>query len=283
MKCPPLLFALLLVTAPAFAAKPTPDKGSAMPLPASSKEPIEISAAKSLEWDRKNHTYTAHKSALAKQGPFQVASDTLVAKYHEGGAGKKGGTNIYQLDAENNVVIQNPPYTAYGDHAVYDVATNHAVLTGQNLKIMTATESLTAKDKIEFFGQENRLTATGDAVAVKTPDTLKADVMNAYFEKDAQNRLAMHKVTANGHVVIQTEKETVYGDDGVYDIPRQKAVLTGKVKIYQDKNWLEGTRAEVDMNTGISQLFGEGNKNTEGRVRGIFYPNTQPGAGNSKP
>jgi hypothetical protein len=37
------------------------------------------------------------------------------------------------------------------------------------------------------------------------------------------------------------------------------------------------------MNTGISQLFGEGNPATEGRVKGIFYPATQPDAGNSKP
>jgi lipopolysaccharide export system protein LptA len=274
---------LLLFSAPAFAAEAPAAKSSGMPMPSSSKEPIEISAAKSLEWNRKAHTYTAHKSAIAKQGPFQVASDTLVAKYSDakGKNGKAGGTNIYELDAEDNVVIQNPPYTAYGDHAVYDVPTNHAVLTGQNLKIMTQTESLTAKDKIEFFGQENRLTATGDAVAVKSPDTLKADVMNAYFEKDAQNRLAMHKVTAIGHVVIITDKETVYGDNGVYDIPKQKAVLTGKVKMYQDKNWLEGTRAEVDMNTGISQLFAEGNQATEGRVKGVFYPKAQ--GDNSKP
>ncbi|MEZ0224158.1 MAG: LptA/OstA family protein [Alphaproteobacteria bacterium] len=262
-----LALLLLTMAAPALAKK------ESSPLPASSKEPIEISAAKSLEWDRKNHTYTAKKSALAKQGHFQVAADQLVAKYR----GAKGSTDIYELDAENSVVIQNPPYTAYGDHAIYDVVTGHAMLTGENLKIMTETESLTAKDSIEFFAQENRLTASGSAVAVKSPDTLKADVLNAYFQKDALGKLAMHKVTASGHVVIQTAKETVYGDKGTYDIPAQKAVMTGKVKIYQDRNWLEGTRAEVDMKTGISQLFAEGNQATEGRVKGIFYPKAQTG------
>ncbi|TAL34787.1 MAG: hypothetical protein EPN97_07960 [Alphaproteobacteria bacterium] len=263
-----LLVVLILVT---FTLPALAKQESSSPLPVASKEPIEISAAKSLEWDRKNHTYTAKKSALAKRGLFQIAADRLVAKYH----GAKGATDIYELDAEESVVIQNPPYTAYGDHAVYDVATGHALLTGQNLKIMTETESLTAKDSVEFFAQENRLTATGDAVAVKSPDTLKADVMNAYFQKDAQGKLAMHKVTASGHVVIQTAKETVYGDKGTYDIPAQKAVLTGKVKIYQDRNWLEGTRAEVDMKTGISQLFAEGSPATEGRVKGVFYPKAQ--------
>lgn len=263
------LFLILLL---ALAAAPAVAKQESSPqLPVSSKEPIEISAAKSLEWDRKNRTYTARKSALAKQGAFQVAADKLVAKYR----GAKGSTDIYELAAESSVVIQNPPYTAYGDRAVYDVETGHALLTGENLKIMTETESLTAKDSIEFFSRDNRLTASGSAVAVKSPDTLKADVMNAYFQKDASGKLAMHKVTASGHVVIQTARETVYGDKGTYDIPAQKAVMTGKVKIYQDRNWLEGTRAEVDMKTGISQLFAEGNQATEGRVKGVFYPKAQ--------
>lgn len=203
----PLALAAFIAT-PAFAGPPAAPaaKGAASPLQMNSKEPIEISAAKSLEWNRKNHTYTARKSAIAKQGPFQVNADTLIAKYSEGKGGKSGGMNIYELTAEDNVVIQNPPYTAYGDHAVYEVATNEATLTGQNLKIMTPTESVTAKDKIEFFGQENRMTAVGEAVAVKSPDTLKADVMDAYFQKDAQGRMAMNKVTAKGHVTIITDK-----------------------------------------------------------------------------
>ncbi len=285
------LIALVLILAtPVLAAKtkpaaaPAPAQKGAPPLLTKSKEPIEISAAKSLEWNRKDHTYTAHKSAIAKQGPFQISADMLVAKYSEtpakGGKAKQGGgMNIYEMTATDNVVIQDPPYTAYGDRAVYGVADMHATLTGQNLKVMTATESLTAKDSIEYFGQENRMVATGDAVAVKAPDTLKGDVLNAYFTKDAAGRTAMTKVTAKGHVTIITDKDTVYGDRGTYDIPTQKAVLTGKVKIYQGKNWLEGTRADVDMNTGISQLFADTTKGSEGRVTGTFYPAEQPETG----
>src|SRR4051812_29694184 len=98
---------MMAMAVPAFAATPVVQakKNASPQLPSTSKEPIEISAAKSLEWDRKNHTYTARKSAVAKQGPFQVASDTLVAKYRES---KGVATNIYELDAVSNVVIQNP-------------------------------------------------------------------------------------------------------------------------------------------------------------------------------
>jgi lipopolysaccharide export system protein LptA len=84
----------------------------------------------------------------------------------------------------------------------------------------------------------------------------------------------MDKVTAQGNVVITTAREKVYGDKGTYNVPAQKAVLTGKVRIYQGKNWLEGTRAEVDMKTGISQLFAE-TRAEGGRVKGVFYPKAE--------
>lgn len=245
----------------------------AQAVPGSSKEPIEISAARSLEWNRKNHTYVARKEAVAKQGAFRISSDLLTAHYDE----KKGATNIYELSADSHVVIENPPYTAYGDKAVYDVALGQATMTGGDLKIMTPSETLTARDRIEFFSRENRLTATGDATAVRATDSVKADLLSAYFEKDVKTgRLAMTKVTADGHVTVRTARETVQGDKGVYNIAAQKAVLTGKVRLNQGQNWLEGTRAEVDMKTGISQLFAEGRKETEGRVKGIFYPKAAP-------
>jgi hypothetical protein len=42
-----------------------------------------------------------------------------------------------------------------------------------------------------------------------------------------------------------------------------------------DDSELEGNRATVDLATGISQLFAEGKAETQGRVRGVFYPKKQ--------
>jgi lipopolysaccharide export system protein LptA len=237
-------------------------------LPTGSDAPIEISAAKSLEWNRQTQTYTAHKDAHGKQGDFEIFSDTLTAHYTD----DKGATSIQKLSAAGNVTIKSPPYTASGEYASYEVDKKYALLTGKDLKIVTPTESLTARDKIEFFGTENRLHAAGGATAVRGTDTLTADNMNAYFQKDTAGEMALQKMTADGNVVIRTSRETVYGDKGVYDIASQKAVLTGKVRILQGENWLEGTRADIDLKTGISQLFAKDNAATEGRVKGVFYP-----------
>lgn len=257
---------LFILATALFAALPAVPAAQAQ-MPGASDAPIEISAAKSLEWDRRNHRYVARNDAVAKQGAFSIASDTLTARYD----GQKGATSITEISAEGNVTIDNPPYKGYGDKGVYTVAQNHAVLTGGDLRIVTATESLKARDSIEFFGAENRLVAKGQAMATRGTDTIRANALNAFFEKDAGGKLAMNKVTAEGDVVITTARETVHGDRGTYNIPAQKAVLTGKVKIFQGKNWLEGTRAEVDMKTGVSQLFAEG-KTDGGRVKGVFYP-----------
>jgi lipopolysaccharide export system protein LptA len=260
------LFLLLAL----FAALPA----AAQQMPGASKEPIEISAAHSLEWNRKNHTYVARREAMARQGAFSIRADLLTARYNE----KKGATTIYELVAEKGVVIADPPYTAYGDKAVYTVDQSRAVLTGQDLRIVTPTESLKARDSIEFFGKENRLAATGDAFAVRGTDSVKADVMEAFFEKDPKTgKLVMTKVTGRGNVVVKTARETVQGDKGIYNIAGQKAVLTGRVRLNQGENWLEGTRADVDLKTGISQLIAEGRKETEGRVKGVFYPKESGG------
>lgn len=230
--------------------------------------PVEISAAKSLEWNRKAKTYTARGDARAKQGPLEVSADTLSAGYSEA----RGGTDISRLSAAGNVVIVSPPYTAVGDRADYDLANGKAVLTGGNLKISTATETLTARDSIDFSTVQNRLTANGNAVAVRGTDRLSADVLTADFSRDAAGKMALQKMTAANNVTIQTARETVTGDHGIYDVIAGKATLTGKIIIMQGGSRIEGSRAEVDLKTGISQLFAEGNTQTQGRVKGVFYP-----------
>lgn len=259
-----LLAVLAFVMTPAFAQEPPVP----VPAAAASAQPVEISAAKSLEWNRKAKTYTAHENVLVKQGELQIKSDTLTAHYSDA----DGMTDISTLEADSNVAIISPPYTATGDHAVYNVKTGNAVMTGKDLKITMEGDVLTAQDKIEFFSKENKMTASGQATATHGGYTLNADALDALFVQDAQGKMVADKITGKGNVSIKSAKETATGDSGVYDVRTQKAVLTGKVRILQGENWLEGTRADVDMVTGISRLSGMGDTATDGRVKGVFYP-----------
>lgn len=234
---------------------------------AQDKTPVEITAAGSLEWNRREKTYTARNDAVLKQGNLSISADKLIAEYQGNGA-----SDISRMTAKGNVVIKSPPYTATGENCIYDLSTGLAVLTGGNLKISTPEESLTASEKIEFSTKENRLTATGQATALRGTDSLAAPRMDAFFTRDADGKMALDKITAAGGVTIKTARETVNGDSGVYDVKAGKATLTGKIRLYQGESWIEGTRAEVDLTTGTSKLFAEGNTATEGRVKGVFYP-----------
>jgi len=261
----PVLCGLMLLSAPVFAAVPAvPQDGN--------DQPVEISAAQSLEWNRKAKTYTARKDAVARQGDMQVKSDTMTAHYDE----TKGATEITRLVASGNVEISSPPYTAYGNLAEYDVATQTASLTGDDLRMVTPEEVLTAAEKIEFDAVHNKLSAIGKAMARRGTDSLSSERLDAYFMRTPQGKTVLQRITADSTVTIKTARETVTGSKGVYDAATGKAVLTGNVRIYQGENWITGERAEVNLKTGISQLFAPA-RNTENpeeppRVRGVFFP-----------
>jgi lipopolysaccharide export system protein LptA len=283
---PALMLPLLwLCVAPAAFAPPAFAQAGAQK--AAADAPVEITADKELEWNRAAKTYTARGRAVARQGGMQVKSHVLTAHY-DGGEGL--GSGIRRLVAEGDVVLSSPPYTGYGARAVYDLGTGIATLTGKDLRIETPAESLAAQEKIEFDVNENRLTAIGKATARRGTDSLSAERLSAYFLQGADGKTALQRIVADTPVTIRTARETATGDRGVYDVSAGKATLTGRVRILQGENWLEGTRAEVDLNTGISRLFGTVAAKEDpaqaaetpaaapekpvgdGRVRGVFYP-----------
>jgi lipopolysaccharide export system protein LptA len=261
-----------------------------------SDAPVEIFADSTLEWDRVKKTYTARGNAVARQGTMQVKSDSLTAHYSESGEKSTAkpdamGGEITKLVAAGNVAISSAPYTAHGDKAVYDITTGIATLTGADLRIETPTEKLTAEERIEFDTSKNRLSAIGKANARRGTDSLTADRLDAFFKPAADGKTALDRIVSDSAVTIKTARETVTGDSGVYDVTGGKATLRGRVRILQGENWLEGTRAEVDLKTGISKLFADGKPLPgrtslivdgverppvapvgDGRVRGVFYP-----------
>jgi lipopolysaccharide export system protein LptA len=258
----------LLLCAPVWAAEPAGFGGN-------SKSPLDISADNSLEWDQEARTYTARGGAIAKRDNFAIAADTLVA--HERDKQPKG-TEVYKMTAEGNVKITNGRdgkiTEIYGDNGVYDIDGEVAVLTGQNLKLVNGADTLTAKDKFEYWAREKIAVAIGNAEAVRggpNPRHIKADRMKALFKEDAAGNLQTDRVEATGGVTIITATDVAKGDSALYDLGKNKAVLTNNVQLSRGKNQLAGDKAEVDFATGLSKLLVGDNKKS--RVRGLIYPN----------
>lgn len=233
--------------------------------------PVTVEADNGIEWIRDSKTYVARGNAKAVRGDTQVTADVLRARYRE----KPDGTSeIFRLVAEGNVVITTPRDRASGDKAVYDLDKASVVLTGRNLQFRNAGDTITARDSLEYWQQQQVAVARGDATASRERQRIRADVLTAFFTAGKQGKTELSQVDAEGNVAITTPEEVARGREGVYSVAKGTATLTGDVRITRGKNQLNGERAVVNLNTGISRLLPAG-KN-DGRVKGLFIPGTAP-------
>lgn len=262
---PLIAFALVVFTSMLMATSLAPAaKAQGIGLPGQSRNtPLEINADQGIEWQQKTQAYIARGNARAAQGDVAVHAETLTAYYREK---QGGGTTIWRIDADDKVRIVSPTQRAFGDKGVYDVDNGILVLTG-NVRMETDTDRITARDSLEYWEKRNLAVARGNAIAERGENKLRADVLTAHFIKDAQGKSRVKQVDAFDNIVITTPDEIVRSNRGVYDVETGIAKLTGSVKITRGTNQLNGEYAEVNLNTGVSRLFGRG-----GGVRGIFTP-----------
>ena len=146
-------------------------------------------------------------------------------------------------------------------------------MTGHSLKATTLTDTVTARDSLEYWDQQDMAVARGDALIVKVNgDTLAGDVIGGHFVKNAQNQTVLRTMEAQGHVVVTTQSDIVHGDRATYDVDGKRTLMFGNVRASRGDSQLEGESAEVNMETGISQVFpGVGQ-----RVRGLFVRQSTP-------
>lgn len=244
-----------------------------------SKQPLEVTAQKALEWDRNNKTFTAREKAIAKQGTTELHGDLLTAKYTEGKGGT-GGMTVNRIDATGNVQIISEGSVATGQKGYYLVKDGFAELTGNNLKLVTDTDTVTARDKMTYSATRREMNAYGNARATQGDDTIAADRLIGRF-KPVNGKNEMDEMEAIGNVVVTTPTDVLYGDRAIYLAGTNKATVTGNVRIERGPNLITGARGEIDLDTNVSKIFGDGGPTatstdgtqtgSDGRVRGVFY------------
>ena len=265
-----ILLTLTMLAASASAQETTPQQTSQN---TNAKPPLEITADDTLEWFRSEQKIIARGNARATQEGSSIEATTLSANYRDGAQGR---FEISQLNADNNVVIRAQNSTAYGDNAVYNLDQELATMTGNNLRMISPDQTVTARDRFEYHVVEGKLIAIGNAVAIRPnknggQDKLNADTISAIFKENAQGERVLETLEANGNVTITTPTEKITGTYGIYRASTNKAEIQGGVTITRGPNILQGQRAEVDLDTNKSRIFGGGNTNS-GRVKAVFYP-----------
>lgn len=250
-----------------------------------SDQPLEINAEQGIEWNRNERTYIARGNARASSGDVEVLADELTAYYREPAEGEQGSTEIYLLEATGNVRINSPEGSVYGDKGRYDLEEQVFIMTGGDLRLVSKEDVVTARDSLEYWEAERRAVARGNAQATHEDKKVKADVLTAHFQENAQGDLEVHRIDAAGNVEIMSPKEYARGREGTYFVDRELATLEGEVKITQGENQLDGNYAEVDMATGISRLLGQrpGSDAPPAPVKALVLPrsskNDKPEAG----
>ncbi len=299
-----LLGALLLLGGPVRAADSTTLPGGA----GAGKLPVDIQADNAIEWHQDQKAYVARGHASATRGTSTIFADVLTAYYRET---KDKGTEVFRIAAEGNVHIVSPNQEIFGDHGVYDTDRQAGVLTGQNLRLLTKTDVVTARDSLEYYDAEKLAVARGDAIAVRKLDRLRADILIAHFTnaaadgdkagKDAKSGKpvkpekpappgpakpgkddktgkdgkdgagGLDRLDGVGNVVITTPQDVALCDRVLYSAVTEIAVLQGNVRITRGTDQINGDAAEMNMKTRVNRVLGTGR-----RVEGLLLPKSEP-------
>lgn len=101
----------------------------------------------------------------------------------------------------------------------------------QNLdKLMGANDqpvTIDAQDGIEWRQDEQVYIARGKARASRGKISITADLLRAHYRKGKEGNNEIWKVDAIGAVYIDSGKESVYGDKGIYNLDTGVFTLTG--------------------------------------------------------
>ncbi len=262
--------ALLVTLAIGVAGGPAGVAAQSLNFSGNEDEPVEIFADNGIEWQQERLVFVARGNARAVRGEVTVFGDELRAYYRDDG---KGGTDIWRLDALGHVRIVGPEGKAFGDKAIYDVDNAILVMSGGKLRLVTRTDEITADEQLEYWENKQMAVARGNAYAVRGDKRLRADVLAAYFRKQGEGDSKVYRVDAFDRVQVVTAKDKATSQRGVYNVESGIATLTGSVKITRGSNVLNGCRAVVNLNTGISKLFSC--PAGSGRVSGVLQPRSR--------
>lgn len=96
-----------------------------------------------------------------------------------------------------------------------------------------------ADEKVEWYRNEQKIIAIGNAVAVKENNTLKGDKLTVIYERiqleDGSQKNQIQKIFSDGKVRIEMPNSFGTGDNFVYDVPLDKAILTGKPALLKNQ------------------------------------------------
>jgi lipopolysaccharide export system protein LptA len=142
-------------------------------------------------------------------------------------------------------------------------------------------------DRMEVHDKDHRAILIGNVKAVQQDMTLTADRATANYTGSVANsggtgadggNLQLHRLDANGHVVVTRPNDVAHGEYGIYDLDKRLVTLIGNVTLDRtgpNAGTVRGGRLVINLNTNQanmdgSAVGGNGTAGTGGRVSGRF-------------
>ena len=224
-------------------------------------EPLEVSADNQLLWDQTKSLYQAVGNAIAKRGAQEIAADKLTAYYND----ENQSQDITRILAEENVSFADGEMRGTGQRLDYDIALDLYDLQGPQAVIISKDGEARADKTISFERQKGMIYLRGNGyIQLSDGRLLQGNKIDVTLDEAEE----IKTVSANGNVFIsQPDGRQANADQGTYDAQTGKAILNGNVKIKDGESILNGQKAEIDFNSGISRLLAS---DKGGRVSGIL-------------
>jgi len=152
----------------------------------------------------------------------------------------------------------------------------HVATFSGSVHVIQGEATLRCKTLVVFYED-----SSGAAAAPKSAQASASKPAPAAAPKAGQTTTSnqqIKRLEAKGNVVITqkdqaTQKDqTATGDNGVFDMKTNTAILTGNVVVTQGDNVIRGEKMIMDMTTGVSRI-----ESGKGRVDALIKPNAPPG------
>ncbi len=119
-------------------------------------------------------------------------------------------------------------------------------------------------DSLSVLGKENKAVFKGDVSVTYQTSKLKADEITVYYNKDKKPE----KIICNGNVNFVDKKMYGVSEKAKMDLKTNVITMTGKVKVWNGDNYLEGEEIIIYNNEERIDIVKKNNK----RVKIIFTP-----------
>lgn len=243
--------------------------------------PIIIEADGSVVCDEMANKCIATGNASAQKNTNTVYGDVLTVYFTPG-----EDREVTSMTADGHVRMTTPTEEASGgESAHYDVKLDRLLMTGRNLKIVTQNETITAENSFEYWHEENKGIARGNAVAAfpEKEELIQADTLVAYFnssnkseDEKSDEGTGIDRVEAEGNILASGPKGVVTGDRGIYTAASHLIEVFNNVKVTQGENVIEGGYARHNLETNVAEMFVEPpdarRKGPIKRISGIILP-----------